>query len=416
LPRDNSFSGRSGRSDCSTGHNAFRVAGSASSLKKERSFSFLIDAATGGKQTMAGTLLVRHPPWRQLLIVSLVAPIVITLAVLAFTWPASRTAPRDLPVGIVGTGEAGQHLVEGLTRRSPGAFDLHLYADDAAARAAIKDRTVYGAFEPAPAKLTLLTASAEGPAVDQLLTTVAAQLQGAPVATVDVVPSSPDDPRSAVFTGLMSPLVLGGEILAVIVAVLVAFRPAWRQLLALTIVSAGTALGVFLVAQAGLDALPGDHLATWGALALTLFALCATTAGLAAMVGPAGVALGAALMVFVGNPFSGITSAPELLPKAIGRLGQLLPPGAGSNLVRSTAYFDGNGAALHVVVLAAWSVLGVLLVLEGHRRARRRPEARHREHLFAASPLHEALERDARPAGEPIELTFRSADGVPFPR
>jgi hypothetical protein len=375
---------------------------------------------------MPGTLLVRHPPWRQLLIVSLAAPILVTLAVLAFAWPASSTAPRDLPVGVVGTGAEGQHLVEGLTRSRPGAFDLHLYADDADARTAIKDRTVYGAFETAPQKLTLLTASAEGPAVTQLLTTVATQVQGGTFATVDVVPSSADDPRSAVFTALMSPLVLGGEILAVIVAVLVAFRPAWRQLLALTVVSAGTAVGILLVVQTGLGALPGDHLANWGALALTLFALCATTAGLAAMVGPAGVALGAALMVFVGNPFSGITSAPELLPKAVGRLGQLLPPGAGSKLIRSTAYFDGNGAALHVVVLVSWSLLGTLLILEGHRRARRRHLAQHREHLFEESPLHDALERDAlqgdapqhdvQPGNEPINVTFRNARGVVLPR
>ena len=60
-----------------------------------------------------------------------------------------------------------------------------------------------------------------------------------------------------------------------------------------------------------------------------------------ALIGPAGIALGALLMVFVGNPWSGIASVPELLPKAAGFIGQLLPPGAGANLLRNTAFFDG---------------------------------------------------------------------------
>ena len=49
-------------------------------------------------------------------------------------------------------------------------------------------------------------------------------------------------------------------------------------------------------------------------------------------------------MVLIGNPFSGVGSAPELLPQPIGAIGQLMPPGAGGNLLRSTGFFDGAGA------------------------------------------------------------------------
>jgi len=349
---------------------------------------------------------------------------VITLAVMAFAWPAARTEPRDLPVGVVGTGAATERVVQGLDHGRPGEFDLHLYADDAAARTAIEHRDVYGAFEVSPGDFTVLTATAASPAVAQLLTTVgqltARQVQTPSFTTIDVVASSPEDPRSATFTSMMSPLVLGGEILAVIVAVLIGFRPALRQLLALGIVSAATGFGVFLVVQTYLGALPGDHLATWAALALTLFALSVTTAGLATLIGPSGVAVGAALMVFVGNPFSGITSAPELLPKAVARLGQLMPPGAGSNLLRSTAYFDGNGAAIHVVVLVAWSVFGIVAVIEGHRRAGRRHAAQHRIDLFADSPLHDQLIHDSHLAEttdriDGVHVTFRNSQGAIMP-
>jgi hypothetical protein len=71
-------------------------------------------------------------------------------------------------------------------------------------------------------------------------------------------------------------------------------------------------------------------------------------------------------MIFIGNPFSGVTSAPQLLPTAVGHIGQWLPPGAGANLLRSTAYFHGHGAAGHLTVLLAWTVLGLGAVILGH--------------------------------------------------
>src|SRR3954453_20006132 len=46
--------------------------------------------------------LAAHPPWRQMLIVSLVLPLLIILAVLAFAWPAARIQPRNVPLGVVG--------------------------------------------------------------------------------------------------------------------------------------------------------------------------------------------------------------------------------------------------------------------------------------------------------------------------
>ncbi|WP_329000261.1 ABC transporter permease [Kribbella sp. NBC_00709] len=348
--------------------------------------------------------LVHHPPWRQLLILSVLAPLVVSLAVLMFTWPASRTAARSLPVGVVGTGAVTQETVQSLTKAAPGAFDLHLYADDAHARAAIADREVYGAFEISSRRLTVLTASAAGPAVAQLLTSTAQQLSvhsdsaGRPVVTStiqDVVATSGDDPRGAIFTAAMTPLVLGGVILAAMVAVLVGFRPAWREVVALAVVSGVTGVGVHLVAQDYVGALPGSRLETWASLSLMLFAISSTVAGLAALLGPSGVALGAVAMVFVGNPFSAVSSAPELLPKAVGELGQLMPPGAGANLLRSAAYFDGHGAAQHIVVLVAWSVAGIAAIVEGHRRVAGRQSGRHSADPLPDplpdTPLHDAL-------------------------
>ena len=122
----------------------------------------------------------------------------------------------------------------------------------------------------------------------------------------------------------------------------------------------------YLIAQGFLGALPHEAVASWAALSLTVLAIGATTAGLIALIGAAGLGFGILLMVFIGNPFSGATSAPELLPAPVGTIGQWLPPGAGANLLRSTAYFGGHGASGHLTVLIVWIVLGLAAIAAGH--------------------------------------------------
>ncbi|MCX5395037.1 hypothetical protein [Streptomyces sp. NBC_00094] len=62
-----------------------------------------------------------------------------------------------------------------------------------------------------------------------------------------------------------------------------------------------------------------------------------------------------------------------MLPSWSGALGQLLSPGAGGQLLRSTAFFDGHAAACSATVLATWLMLGLVLCLAGSLR--RRPTA-----------------------------------------
>ena len=347
--------------------------------------------------------LAAHPPWRQLTIIAVVLPLMIVLAVLAFAWPAARIAPRGLPVGVVGTGTASERVLAGLNRSDPGGFDVRRYADQASARAAIRDRDIYGAFVigpgaardgggaagdgsggaagDGPGGVTVLEASAASPSVAQLLSNVGQELgrnagppaqaggatpRAAQVRDVDVVPLPAGDPRGLVLPSALLPLTICGVIMAAVIGLVLAFRPAWRQIMALIVVSATAGLGAYLIAQGFLGALPHEAVATWAALSLTVLAVGATTAGLIALIGAGGLGLGVVLMIFVGNPFSGATSAPELLPAPAGAIGQWLPPGAGASLLRSTAYFGGQGAAGHLIVLVAWIAAGLAAVLAGH--------------------------------------------------
>jgi hypothetical protein len=304
----------------------------------------------------------------------------------------------------------------GLTRSEPGGFSIRRYAGQASARSAIEHRDIYGAFVISPGRITVLEASAASPTVAQLLSAAGQQLAShAParaaataqprpaiqVTSVDVVATSASDPRGLVLGAALLPLTIFGVLMAVAIMLVARVRPAWRQLVALAVVSAVAGLGAYLIIQGFLGALPHEPAATWAALSLTLFAVSAPAAGLIALFGTAGLAVGAAVMIFVGNPISAATSAPELLPTAVGRIGQWLPPGAGASLLRSTAYFHGNGAAGHLAVLIIWCVLGLAAVFAGQRFPSR----------FAAGPA-----RNSEPISPPAG--YDPADGnspVPGP-
>jgi hypothetical protein len=174
------------------------------------------------------------------------------------------------------------------------------------------------------------------------------------------VPLPADDPRGAGLAAGALPLVLGGIIAAGLLTNLVAGigrRVAGALAFAIT---GGLALVAIL--QYWLGSLQGDYWANSGVVALSIAATALTLLGLESLLGVAGLGLGGALMMLLGNPLSGLTSAPEMLPSGWGTLGQYLPPGAAGSLLRSTAYFDGRGATPHLLVLAGWAALGLLLV------------------------------------------------------
>jgi hypothetical protein len=292
----------------------------------------------------------------------LVVPLVVTLILTLFAWPTAKLEPRDLPVGVAGPPAATGAIEEGMAGRE-GAFDIHRYDGEAAARSAIRDREVYGAFVATPDGPKVLTASAGSPAVAQLLEH-AAEDAGAPVE--DLVQAGPKAPALA---SSVLPLVIAG-LLVGIVAALASTRGLGRAGLVVS-GSVLTGLAATAIVQGWLDVVGGDWLANAGVLSLTVLAIAATLAGLYAAVGRAGLAVGALTMIFVGNPFSGVGSAPELLPEPAGAIGQLLPPGAGGNLLRSTGFFDGAGGAGHLTVLAVWAAAGLAFLLAADLRARR---------------------------------------------
>ncbi|MCT4353673.1 ABC transporter permease [Streptomyces sp. Je 1-79] len=306
---------------------------------------------------------------RKTLAVMVLIPVVVALALWAFAWPAARIAPRDLPIGVAGPATATAPLEQRLAAHD-GAFEVHRYDSEAAARTAIEDRAVYGAVIVTPQGPELLTASAASPVVAGLLReAVAAQAPpGTQVKVTDVVATPAGDPRGSAFGASLFPLVLAGAASGIVVTVLGLRRG--RATLALLGAAALAGVVGASLADSWLGALSGYWWTEAGVLGLTVFAIGATIAGLAALIGKPGLGLGALLMVLLGNPFSGVASAPELLPVPAGALGQWLPPGAGGTALRSVAFFDGAGAGAALLVLAIWAAAGTTALLVGGRRDR----------------------------------------------
>ena len=290
----------------------------------------------------------------------LLVPVIVAIVLTLFAWPSARLEPRDLPVGVAGPAPAAEAFEEKLGARE-GAFEVHRYADAAAAREGIEDREVYGAFVVSPSGTEVLTASAASPAVAQMIGHAAPE--GTPVR--DVVAAGPS---GAALGSSVLPLVIAG-LLTGVVATMLARGTLGRAALVVTGSVLAGLTGTAIV-DSWLDVIGGDWAVNAAAFSLTILAIASVIAGLKSLLGEAGVALGALTMILVGNPFSGVGSAPELLPQPVGGLGQLLPPGAGGNLLRSTGFFDGAAAGGHVAVLAAWAVAGLALLALASVRGR----------------------------------------------
>jgi hypothetical protein len=301
----------------------------------------------------------------------LLIPVAAALVLTLFAWPQARMEPRDLPVGVAGPTAAAQQVEQKLEAQD-GAFEVHRYAGEAQARDAIADRDIYGAITLTQSGAKVLTATAASPTVAQMITnaahaSAAASPDGASKVQVeDVAPAH----RAGALSAAILPLILAGTLTALISGMFASSGLRRAGLVVLGALMVGPAAA--LIVQTWLGVVDGDFVTNAAALSLTVLAVAATVAGLEALLGHAGTALGALTMILIGNPFAAVATGPEMLPRPVGELGQLLPPGAGGNLLRSTGYFDGAAAGGHVAVLATWAAAGLTAMLAATVLGRRR--------------------------------------------
>lgn len=326
----------------------------------------------------------RRPP---VVVVVTLLTALLTVLLIAFAWPAARSVPRDLPLAVAGPQAAVGQVTAGLEQALPGGFEIKAVPDRAAAVQAIEDREVYGAVVLDPQSPEVLTASAAGPAVAQILAQLparlAAQQPGLTIKVTDVVPVPADDPRGAGLAAGALPLVLGGIMAAAALTQLV--RSGAKRVAGAVSFAIAGALALAAVLQYWLGSLDGNYLLNAGVIAVSVAATSLTLLGLEWLLGAPGLGIGAAVMMLLGNPLSGLTSAPEMLPSGWGALGQLLPPGAAGTALRSVSFFDGAGAGRPLLVLSCWLLGGLALCGLGSLRARGRHAVPSRQEASAVT-------------------------------
>jgi len=289
----------------------------------------------------------------------------IAIVAIAFALPASRSKPHDVPVGVAGPQAATSQIAERLEQQAPGAFSVTYYPGENALREAILHRNVYGGIAFGPQGPTLLTATGGSPAVAQLLTQIGngiAAHSGVPLHTEDLAPPTTQDPRGTGLAASALPITLAG-ILPAAALVLALRREAWTRLTAAIVFSALAGITVAALLRYVFGSIDSNLWGVAAGLTLGIAAAGLLMLGLGSLFGKVGLAVGAALALLLGNPLSGLTAAPEMLPAGWGQLGQLLPQGATATLLRSTAYFNGAGADTAIIVLSCWVIVGLALVI-----------------------------------------------------
>jgi len=319
-----------------------------------------------------------HPAAAEAVGIVVVLTAVLALLFIAFALPAVKSGPHDVPLGIAAPPDQVAQLEAGLGNAAPDAFDVRTYADEPALRDAILDREIYGGVAPNPNGVQVYTASAASLPIAQLITNLANQLgtqTGVPVSTLDVKPLPPDDPRGGGLTAAALPLALGGLLAAAVLRRRFPNRPS-LQVTAATAFALVAGFAIAAILKYWFGSVTGDYVPIALGLALGIGAIALALLGLGMVAGWAGFGLGAAVIMLLGNPLSGLAAGPEFLPTPWGAIGQLLPPGANGTLLRSTGFFEGAGATQSIIVLGIWALAGLLLcALAAMRLRRRRPTA-----------------------------------------
>lgn len=302
-----------------------------------------------------------------------VLTVVLAILAIAFALPAARSKPHDVPIGAAGPMAASGEVADILEHHAPGAFAITYYPGEAALRDAIRNRDVYGGISFGPDGRSLLIATGGSPMVAQMLTQIGngiSQQAHVPLHTEDLAPPTADDPRGAGLAASALPITLAA-LLPAVALVLLLRREVWTRFVAAVVFAAGAGLTIAALLRYVFGSIDQSIWGVAAGLTLGLLAAGLFMLGLGSLFGRVGLAIGALLALLLGNPLSGLNSAPEMLPSGWGALGQWLPQGATATLLRSTAFFDGAGATTAILVLTCWTVAGATLIVFAAVRQRR---------------------------------------------
>jgi hypothetical protein len=319
----------------------------------------------------------RRPSPDRTLVLAVVGLIVVVVAFFSsYASALGKPTAHHLPVAVTAPPAVVARL-----GASP-LLRVHSVANLSNARRMVEDRAVYGALAlPAAGPTTLLVANGGGHAVETILLQLGQQIahaRGTPLATVDVAPTSSQDPSGTVefycTVFLFLGAALGATVLGRILGPIRRFPDALWRLGWVSLYSGLLSVIVTFFADVVFGALVGH----FGLLFLTLWlfvaAVCLAVTGLAARAGAAVSLVLILVLIALGNPSSGGPVPRPLLNSFYSGLNPVLPQGAALSALRGVEYFGNQGITPGLLCLLTWALAGLgLLAAAGlswpHRRA-----------------------------------------------
>lgn len=338
--------------------------------------------------------------------------------ILSYVGAFHAPAPTQISLAVVAPEQSAAQLVSTLNGIDGNPVQAVQVADEATARQQILQDEVSAALiiNPSGTVDTLLVAGGGGTSVSTAVQTVITQVETAQQRTVtvdDLVPLEPGDGRGLTGFYLVIGWIVGGYLVAALLGVAAGARPATTRraifrIGALVPYAIVSGLGGALIVGPLLGAITGHFAAIWAVGALLVFAAGAVTMAFQVLFGVLGIGLTVLVFVVLGNPSAGGAYQGQLLPPFWRFLGVVLPNGAGTETVRRIVYFGGTGITSHLLVIAAWAVVGTVVAIIAARFHYRRA-------LAVEYPVAVAVAADADDSRAEVSSVGRSgtADGSP---
>ncbi|WP_433513117.1 hypothetical protein ACQP2T_57370 [Nonomuraea sp. CA-143628] len=277
--------------------------------------------------------------------------------------------PHGVPVAVVGPDTLVNQLSGAMEDNKPGGFDLREYTSVDVAHEALLGREVDAVLVPQEGRLVV--ASAGGRAGAAAITgafQAAEKAQGRALRVEDAVPLAAGDVGGTSGMFYVLSLVLPGLAMALL---LTKVAPGHGPALRVGVMVAGALVAASVnawLADVVLGALPGRYGWLVVVSAGIVLTIGLVVSGLLKTVGTVGLVLAALLFIPIGLPASGGPIGARFIPEWYAAIGRFLPVEPGSEVVRNTVYFDGAALGTPLGVLAAWALLGVILLALPRRR------------------------------------------------
>ncbi|WSX95000.1 DUF3533 domain-containing protein [Streptomyces sp. NBC_00890] len=292
--------------------------------------------------------------------------------------------PHRIPITLVAPRAVEADLVARLNSLPGDPVHVTAVQDRAQARARLLERKTDAALIVAVTGRTdtLLIASAGGPSAADAAAKVVAtveQTQNRALTVRDIRPPAAGDSRGLSSFYLVLSWTIGGYLAASALNMAAGSRrPTLRRsivrLAAMVPYAFISGIGGAIIVGPVLHCLPGAFWELVGIGTLVVFASGAVGVALQSLLGTIGLGLTILIFTILGNPSSGGVYPASLLPPFWAAIGQALPPGAGTTVVRNTVYFDGSNTTGALWILGAWAFAGIVVALFsaalGDRRVR----------------------------------------------